>query len=529
MQQEAAAVPAPGVAVGLFFARRRLHPDRFDFEMEAMCVTAVICGRAGGRRPGRVTLGDLAAAHTEYAPRLPHGHPVLQMLLERFGEVSFDAEEEALAMMKDDTYPHQAQAHINECLKLWGAPSVPLGGPEVEFFEMAREVVKSLQSSVAGSLQTRLALCQTKATLDSLAADIEKEYEKAATSLRSQVRVARQQHMEHMMVEATTKWGWPPDGSYHSIARDARWYAHELGPDHAFVDDFAGAVKRRKKELEKECRLELTPMAAQAAKLRAPLNTDPPPPRLWVQEYVENLEMFMIEASQRIQHWTEVLGFESTIFSSGVCAIIGKDEFFTKVWAEVEETKGELHRLGPPRPELPESAAVEEGRLQAGIHLHHLLAALQIAGEERRARDLQQEFASVLGGTCGMLSLLDPSHPGAVADPGDDDGWHNPPGWQHVDERDLLGEAPLAPLQADQTRRKSLAKASELHPRVCSSITLHGVAGGDCQIGSEIALLHKCAEVIAEECGISRENVTNLSIFDPVAGAQIMSFNLECA
>eukprot|EP00971_Amphidinium_carterae_P091034 1801956-Amphidinium_carterae.1 len=62
------------------------HPETFDFEVEAACVTAVICGRTGGRGKGQVNLGDLAVTHAEYLPRLPVGHLVLQMLCERFGE-----------------------------------------------------------------------------------------------------------------------------------------------------------------------------------------------------------------------------------------------------------------------------------------------------------------------------------------------------------------------------------------------------------------------------------------------------------
>eukprot|EP00971_Amphidinium_carterae_P157980 3131366-Amphidinium_carterae.1 len=83
-------------------------------------------------------------------------------------------------MMKDDSYPHQAQAHMDECLRLWGAPAEPLGGPEAEFFEMAKEIMTSLRASVGTKLQTRLALCQTRVTLDTLAEDVEKE--RAVTS-----------------------------------------------------------------------------------------------------------------------------------------------------------------------------------------------------------------------------------------------------------------------------------------------------------------------------------------------------------
>ncbi|CAJ1443317.1 unnamed protein product [Effrenium voratum] len=157
--------------------------------------------------------------------------------------------------------------------------------------------------------------------------------------------------------------------------------------------------------------------------------------------------------------------------------------------------------------------------------LAHSGHCLQISvSSKTRGKLSQHKYFNVGEGTAGMslavelgtefelqLEEVKPfialTRPDIFTEPEPDDGWHQPPDFRLLDlpfqAQDEREEEQVAEERAQSARAR---EASDINV----SMKLHSVAVEDTQSRSEILLLEKCAMIIAEECGIPRQWISNL-------------------
>lgn len=537
-------VPPPPVAVALFFSKRlRQPPTGWEAEDEAMAVASVICGRDKG-----LTLGPIVAAHEEYLEVLRNNHPVLEMLRERFLEVSTEAEEELLARLQDVERPSEGRACLKDLSKQWGAPEVGLQGEVL--FEKAQAIIDGLKPAMEEKLTKHLDSCSSMAGFDALEAELERELGTGYPVLRGRVRKGRRSHREHVESTAQSLWGWPPTGAAQPLARASRWYATELGAEHPVVEDFAGVVDRLFRKMEAAAKKELDPFEQSVAALRAQLDAPLRPPKLVAQTLEEDLQEHMVNALEALERWQRELGCESQLLFARIRGILGDEALVLRCETEADAAAEVLRRpdLGPYSG--THGATEMEERLAAAVRLCQLRAAVAGLLTSAHLKVIFAEFAEELERAEPRVPLLRPSTPDSLAD----DGWHLPPGFAGLDEHtadvsstaaaegvavaamalqpaalpdaegheallaelhpqqelpDLHGLAAVAP--SPEQEGAGLLDPNAGQPGLSVRMKLHGVSIEDACCKSEILMIERCATIIAEECGIPREWITHLA------------------
>mmetsp|Transcript_68090 Transcript_68090/g.215486 ORF Transcript_68090/g.215486 Transcript_68090/m.215486 type:complete len:599 (+) Transcript_68090:55-1851(+) len=512
-------VPSPPVAVGVFFSRRLQKPlSGWALEEEAMGVAAVICGRERG-----LTLGPIVAALDQYSPVLPQGHPVLEMLLERFREVAVEGEEELLRRLRRNELPSKGYACLREFCEEWGAPEEsPDGGP---LFQRAHALIAGLKPAMEERLTRHLDHCQTMAGFTALEAEVDRELGDGYPLLRTRVRNGKRAHHEHVKHRVQSLWGWPPTGSPEPLARSSRWYAAELGAEHPVVEDFAEVVVRILKKAEDSARKELEPIDKCVAGLREKLGGHLGPPKLVADSLNAELQEQMVAALESFQRWHHQLGCESQVLFAYMRSILGDEAMLLRWEEEADKAAAVLRRPDPGPFGGAHGAAEAEDRLAASVRICQIEAGLGGLASSR-LRALSAEFASELAAARPLVPLLRPSTPLSV-----DDGWHRPPGFAAVEARagadgpppaaaDLLPEGAqpegwdaLPPPQEPEAASSTVSE----EPAVTARMRLHGVGLADARSRCEILLMERCAAIIAEECGIPREWVSNVAFVEPPA------------
>lgn len=438
-------VPAPPVAVALEFCRRLRHVTARSFahvEQEALGVAAVICGKEHG-----ITLGPIASAYEEYAPVLGHDHPVIQLLVERFDEVSLDAEDEMLTKIDSVSLPSEARQIIADVSVAWGAPREHIAGGEL--FAKAWASIEGLKAFAESFLTERLGLCQTQVGFNTLTADIDLEFTNCHTVLRQRVRTAKKCHRELIELAVTGSYGWPPTGKPLPLAMAARWYAVELGADHPSVDDFIAAARRVLNRTEKAAAQELAPHVRVVVELRRRLNVQPPPPKLIREALTQELDEYMNQtALAEVERLQQELGFESPLVLQHISAILGSGAYLERCEAQAAEAATELRQPDPGPYSGPSGAELAEARMAAAARLCQILDVLE-AERSPNCIALRAEFFSDLEQVRPLVAYLRPDRPGSLApldgaaggdvagEESDDDGWHRPPDFNHINDRPL--------------------------------------------------------------------------------------------
>lgn len=482
--------PPPPLAIALAFAKRKANPKLVDLEMEASIVSSIICARDTGP-----LLGSIDSTYREYAPKLPKDHPVIEMLQERFHEVEKEAEEEVMTLIQDAALPSEARAIINKVRLKWGAPAKALNG--LALFPGAQDVVASLGAKAEIILTQRLNECSTRSSLNQLEAEVEKEFEGIFTSLRSRLRLARQSHMERMLMEVQTSFGWPPFGRPTTLARAARWFAIELGGMHPLVEQFSAAVERMLVKTQTSALQVLNPLHDKIKYYRGRLYVTPSPPQLMVEGLKEELDEVMLQAVTALEEWKEDLGLESKEFLHVVRGILGTAAFVKRYEAQAEAVAPEL------RLSVTNEAEQEEQRVAAAVKLSQLLDLLEEAsGTTPLVASLHAEFSHELSEVRPLLSRVR-----CELEEEELDGWHVPLGFEDLDQPLKPPTPPPTPPPPTPPRGPDFPESGD---DIRVKMRLHGITVEDARAMSEILCLEKCALIIAQECGIPREWISNL-------------------
>mmetsp|Transcript_66746 Transcript_66746/g.144010 ORF Transcript_66746/g.144010 Transcript_66746/m.144010 type:complete len:689 (-) Transcript_66746:93-2159(-) len=490
--------PPPPVAVAAFFARRMTFPERIDHVGEAMGLACIICGQTS------VKLGDLNKAYEEYAKVLPADHAVLEMLLERFGEVQVDAETDLSDRLEKATVPSEARAIIEQVKKDWDAPESGKRPDDGELFAVGDEVTERLRRHAEQMLTAKLEICQTKADIDKLARDVEVELQGGHTVLRTRVRNARENHRFRTETEVHSIYGWPPVGPISNLASGCRFYTVELGAGHPSIMDFVAATKRLKRRREAHCEKELLPFDEGLHALRMKIGTNPPPPKLLREGYLAQFREDHALAAEKVEDWWRDFRVESDSFLVIAERMLGKKRFLGRCEEELEERLEELRDL-PAGPEGLTSIQFEE-RLCAAVRSLQLLEAMEKYGSEK-VDDFRKQLPQ--GDVERARPLVDIL---ADEEPESDDDWHRPLGFRDVDAELAPKDPTPPPTEPDDEQEDAEERKADIS--IC--MKLHGVSMEDLsKVKSEILLMEMLTDVIAKECGVPRDWVSGIKLKPP--------------
>eukprot|EP00928_Gymnodinium_smaydae_P025103 TRINITY_DN20108_c0_g1_i1.p1 TRINITY_DN20108_c0_g1~~TRINITY_DN20108_c0_g1_i1.p1 ORF type:complete len:615 (+),score=106.12 TRINITY_DN20108_c0_g1_i1:56-1846(+) len=516
--------PPPPLACAVSFCSYMLDKRPRHVENEAMGICALICGR-DSERPDRwqnvpgLTLGLIKAAYDYYLPKIGEGHPVLDMLQERFREVAVDVDEDIHEAIKDVALPHIARRIKQEICVKWGTPdSIPGGDPKESMFPHVDNFIARLREVSEKVILQQLQSATTRASLEALRDAVERELGSGPTPSRGRVNRALQQHREFTESAAQTHYGWPPAGPLTKLCLAARTYAVELGRDHPVVDDFVGSVLRLRAKYEKSCTKQLEPFEKNALRLRKLLNVEGQA-KLLAESYREELKETVANAQDSLEHFGIELGDESEVYSTHFRNILGPEEFPAYAFREVEKAAEKLRELGPAQDpmkildEPPQDPENLEQRMATSSRLAHLLRELRtLGGAENIA--VADKYADEFSAELMFIAPLDAMmHPPDAAD--EDDGWHQPPGFRHVDIP-YVPPKPATPPPPSPPRPPTPPPPSN-HIRV--KVRLHGVTIDDVRCRSEILLMERCADIVASECGVPREWLDCLRVRGGVTAA----------
>jgi hypothetical protein len=498
------AVPPP-VAVAVFFSRYLRFPGYVNVEDEASCVLPVIVGREKGLK-----MGDISDAFDEYAPFLPEGHPGREMLLERFDELAVDADAEALERMQQASLPSEAEAQLKETILAWRAPAErPQGG---DLFVQSKQAIDKLRKVHEEVMLERLPIVGTQEGFAAMMAEVEREFVGARTILRGQLRAGRNQHRARVELEVQTMHGWPPRGPGPTLRRAGRLAVAELGADHPLVEDFLSAARRAIKRSEGQAIEDLALVEREILRLRSLIEASPPPPKLMLAGYKMEMEEKGAEALKQLEEWRGRLGEDSSVYLRFLHSFMGKEAFLDYCQAHAVDVAEEIRALGPRLPPQMEDAHLTECRSLSATSLTNWLEALEANGRGAQAAALRHEFSSELRRVERSRDLFKDTSDDRNEE--DAEGWHRPPGYEKVDQP-LRPEEPARPPPA----AKPIMKERELpgfDPSCSLQMRLHGVSLEDVRKHQqELLLLEQCADIIAEECGIPRDWISDLSFVDP--------------
>eukprot|EP00927_Polykrikos_kofoidii_P038214 TRINITY_DN32507_c0_g1_i1.p1 TRINITY_DN32507_c0_g1~~TRINITY_DN32507_c0_g1_i1.p1 ORF type:complete len:607 (+),score=106.84 TRINITY_DN32507_c0_g1_i1:54-1823(+) len=515
--------PSIALSCAFSFCHNLLRSTQHEIENEAMGVAALICGRDASppqvwRSVRGLTLGAISATYEYYAPKLlSKDHPVLEMLVSRFGEVAVDVEDDVMARIQDAGLPSKARALANECYSAWGTPDVPpWGKPTDVIFPHVEEFIANLRSVAESVILTQLSRTETTAGFDSLAVAVNRELGEGFSPARKFVSDSAARHRGRMESAGQTMYGWPPVGGIPMLAIAARWFTLELGASNCVVLDFVAATVRELRRAEKKVSSELEPLETEVVRLRTLLGADPAPPKLLREGYEKTYDETFAAAMSAAMDWEDKLGFESDLFLRHYRGILGAGRFLEYLREEAATTAANLRRLGPPRDplrildETPETAADAETRMAAAARLSKLVQCLRDEGDAGQAETLEDEFVSLLKFAKPLVNLLHPSK----EEEDEDDGWHRPPGFDDVEVAFVPPEPP-APEPPPPKRPPTPPQGEK---KMKFRMRLHGVSLEDVRCNSELLLLEKLSDIVAAECGIPREWLGGVSVAPTTPG-----------
>jgi hypothetical protein len=435
----------------------------------------------------------------------------MMIVLERFDEIVFDAEEEAMRGMQEVKLPSEAETKLRETMLAWRSPEErPSNGAPL--FKQAKELISKLRLEHEQVLIARLPIVNNQEAYEAMIAEVEREFVGARTILRGQLRAGRNQHRAVQEDEMSTMYGWPPAGPGPSLKRAGRKYIRELGADHPTVEDFIAAVRRHIKAKEDRCILEMTPLEKDILRLRALVNAVPAAPKLMREAYIEEMNEKCLEAMNQLSRWEGDLGKDSPSYLRFMKSTLGTEKFIEKCEAEAAEVADDIRTLGPRPPPSLEEDHVTECRALYAISLAFLLETLEAHVQlplprKEQVAALRTEFASELKRVEEEVALFK-----NLVD--EDEGWHKPPSYSNVEQKMKPPEPPPPP-----PPKKRIVLERELpgmKEGTGLTMRLHGVGGEDVMRHNEILLLEMCGDIIAEECKIPRDCIFNLSFSDPV-------------
>lgn len=461
-----------------------------------MAAVSVICGRNRG-----LTLGPLVACFHEYQGRLPEDDVIFALLQERFVEVAADMDEAVLKQLEDATRPSEARRIIEQGREAWGAPEKSIL-PNHGLFTACQERIEELKRSMEGHLTARLEFTTTRRSLQSLSEEVEIEFANCHTPLRARVLKAKQAHKARVELEVQSNYGWPPKGRPALLVRALRWFALELGNDHISVEDFRRAALRELRKAEASAEEACRPIEESTAERRRRLALWPPAPKLIQRGITEQLEEILKNAKPILESYSEELALESPAVLRRFSGIL-KEAFFERCFLEAAQAADILRTGG-------DSADQEEPLLHAAAQLYQLLEVLQGEGSAGMALsvELGTEFELQLEEVKPLVALTRPDLVFVEEEP--DDGWHRPPDFRHVDQPLLAQDEEEQELEREATPERAVSAFAE-GSDISVSMKLHSVAIEDTKSKSEILLLERCAMIIAEECGIPRQWISNLN------------------
>mmetsp|Transcript_15620 Transcript_15620/g.36883 ORF Transcript_15620/g.36883 Transcript_15620/m.36883 type:complete len:556 (+) Transcript_15620:43-1710(+) len=486
-------MPSPALRVAMAWKQRLCRPETVDVQAEAMAAVSVICGRNKG-----LTLGPIVACFHEYEGKLPEEDAIFALLRERFVEVAADMDEAVLAKLQEATRPSEARNLIEREKAAWGVPEKPLV-PDMTLFPLCQERIEDLKRSMEGYLTARMEFTTTRRSLQKLSQEVELEFLNCHTPLRARVLKARQAHKARVELEVQANYGWPPKGRPALLLRALRWFALELGSDHPSVEDFRRAAMRELKKVEVSAEEACRPIEEATAERRRRLAIWPPAPKLIQQGITEQLEEILENAKPTLEAYSEELALESPTVLRRFSGIL-KEAFVDRCLQSAAATADLLRAC-------EDKADQEERRLQFAAQLWQLLEVLQGEGTAGMAVavELGTEFEIDLEEVKPLISLTRPDLLFMEEEP--DDGWHRPPDFREVDQP-LAEEEPVEEVREVTPEPVVTAVAG---PDISVSMKLHSVALEDARAKSEILLMERCAMIIAEECGIPRQWISNLA------------------
>lgn len=493
--------PPPPVAVALYLCRKSVLEAQGvtdHIESEAIGMATLICGRDRG-----LTLGVLNELYQEYEPYLDRGHPVLQMALERFRNVLVGAAEDMLERMEAVTWPSEGRAVMEKCREDWGMPDLPPDGDTEEQFPAAVKRLQELQADATMMLSIRLGQCQTRESFQNFKRALDREFPGAAPQLRGRVRTLELTHRSNVLDSVTTSRGWPPRGKIHELSMAVRWYYLELA-DAPELEDYISFTIRMRSLRIKEAVDALTPIAAKLQRLRAKLSAKPAPPKLLAEGFREDIDEIFVDNDHIIQRWSDEFWWECPEVTKALRALHGEEAFIGKLEADACEWAQTLRDCGP-KPPIDEPEAMEraEVRAEAEVSVAILVDVLRMEGRAAMARALSSEFPVEIENAQFLVHYLDDT----VDKEEYDSGWGAPRGYEHVERPENPPPTPPPPPPPPPPRPPTPPKEQDIHV----TMRLHGVTREDLGCKSEILMLDRCATIIARECGIPREWVTNIA------------------
>jgi len=489
-------MPSPALRVAMAWKQRLCKPESVDTQGEAMAAVSVICGRNRG-----LTLGPLVACFHEYQGKLPEDDVIFALLQERFVEVAADMDEAVLKQLEDATRLSEARRIIEQGREAWGAPEKSIL-PNHSLFTACQERIEELKRSMEGHLTARLEFTTTRRSLQSLSEEVEIEFANCHTPLRARVLKAKQAHKARVELEVQSSYGWPPKGRPALLVRALRWFALELGSDHISVEDFRRAAMRELRKVEASAEEACRPIEESTAERRRRLALWPPAPKLIQRGITEQLEEILKNAQPILESYGEELALESPAVLRRFSGIL-KEAFFERCFLEASKLADILRTGG-------DSADQEEPLLHAAAQLWQLLEVLQGEGSAGMALsvELGTEFELQLEEVKPLVALTRPDLIFVEEEP--DDGWHRPPDFRHVDQPLMAEDEEEQELEREATPERAVSAFAE-RSDISVSMKLHSVAIEDTKSKSEILLLERCAMIIAEECGIPRQWISNLN------------------
>jgi len=277
------------------------------------------------------------------------------------------------------------------------------------------------------------------------------------------------------------------------------------------VEDFLSAARRHINEKEKRCVQEMTSLETEILHFRSLVDADPPPPKLMGDHYREKMNEQCLEAMGHLENWKQEIGEDSPVYLRFMRSALGTDKFFDYCEDQAAAECAEIRTLGPRSAPSLEENFVTEARAVAATKMAHLLECMVADGRLAEAAALKAEFASDLKRAEEPVAIFRDKASTDTAGVEVDEGWHRPPGFEAVDAV-LKVEPPRPPTPPKEIRLER--DLPGMRDGQNFTMKLHGVDHKDVHRHGELLLLEMCADLIAEECGIPRDCIFNLSFKD---------------
>jgi len=251
---------------------------------------------------------------------------------------------------------------------------------------------------------------------------------------------------------------------------------------------------------------ELAPLEKEILRLRSLVKADPPAPKLMHNAYKEEMNEKQLEALENINRWGQELGKDSAVYLRFMKSTLDTEQFLDHIVAEATEVANEMRSYGPRPPPSLEEDHITEARAIGATALTFLIESLEVHRRKEPAASLRSEFGSELRRVEAAVALFK-----NVED--NDEGWHNPPSFQNVDQPLKPPEPPPPP---PPPKKFQIARdLPGMRDGQSMTMRLHGVDWEDVLRNNELLLLEMCGDIIAEECKIPRHCVFNMSFSDP--------------